>query len=78
MKALFSIDNDYNQPANNLVYIWKEQPSLEELAEAIGTTFPHVDDEKVLAVVNIWQGQEIMIGDTQYRLTDIKFGEILT
>jgi len=77
MKALFSVDNEYDQPANNLVCIWKEKPSLEVLAEALGLAFPSSSDEKTLIIVNIWSGKDQRIDNTDYRLEDIKFGEMV-
>ena len=35
MKALFRIDNQYDQPENCLEVIWEESPSLDDVKEYI-------------------------------------------
>lgn len=69
--ALFSVDNNYDQPENNLVAWWLEKPSFDELAKALGWgCFPCETDEGTLYVVNLWQGadKQVRPGDTRYRL----------
>ena len=77
MIALFSIDNEYNQPDNNLVALFKDKPSLTALSAAIGVEFPSSDDETTLAIVNIWSKVDsadgIRIRHTDYRLETIEF-----
>lgn len=77
MIALFSIDNEYNQPDNNLVALFKEKPSLPTLAKAIGVDFPSTNDNITLAVVTIWSNIDttggIRIGETDFRLETINF-----
>ena len=34
--CLFSIENDYDQPFNNLVTWWSEKPTVDKIANAIG------------------------------------------
>lgn len=75
--ALFSLDNLYDQPYHNLVGWWKDKPSLETLAKALGTTFPSAKDEEVIKVVRLWQGEDIFDGNnTRYMLRDIKEGPV--
>lgn len=77
MLALFSIANEYDQPDNNLVALFKEKPSLPALAKAIGVDFPSKDDNITLAVVAIWNSVDttegIRIGQTDFRLETINF-----
>lgn len=75
--ALFSIDNQYDQPDNNLVAWWHEKPSLETLANALGGKFPSNSDEMTLKIVKVW-GMEVQqrIGDTDYRLEHITPGKM--
>lgn len=69
--AVFSIDNAYDQPAHNLVIWWRDKPSLETVASALGLVFPGATDEDTLRVVNCWQGKPIDIYGTQYRLVSV-------
>lgn len=75
--ALFSIQNEYDQPDNNLEAWWHEKPSLEILANALGGKFPSDRDEDTLAIVKIW-GMEVhqRIGNTDYRLEHITPGKV--
>jgi len=77
MKALFSVENNYDQPANNLVCLWERKPTLEQLAIAMGTVFPNPSDDTTLIIVKVWGGSDERLDNTDYRLEDIKFGEIL-
>ena len=66
---LFSVDNNYDQPPNNLVAWWKERPSLEIVAKALNRKFPCDTDEETLAIVNIWSGKTADLDQgTTYRL----------
>lgn len=37
--ALFSIDNEFNQPDNNLWAWWKDKPTVRQLADVLDVTF---------------------------------------
>ena len=79
MIALFSVDNNYDQPDNNLIALFKEKPSLPALSKALGLDFPSQDDKITLAIVNIWNSTDttsgIRIADTDYRLETIEFAD---
>lgn len=69
--ALFSVENNYDQPENNLVAWWSDKPSFDELANGLGWGgFPCRTDEATLYVVNLWQGANTQreSGGTRYRL----------
>ncbi|QIG68158.1 hypothetical protein EVB55_223 [Rhizobium phage RHph_Y68] len=74
--ALFSVDNDFNQPTHNLVGWWLNKPTLEVIAKALGLNFPSVLDDETVAVVKIWsmQSEEIRVRETDYRLRLISEG----
>lgn len=75
--ALFSIDNNYDQPPNNLVAWWSEKPTLEVLAKTLNTTFPHRNDKVTLFIVKVWDGESIEDENgTEYRLEYIKEGYV--
>lgn len=71
---LFSVDNNYDQPPNNMVCWWSEKPKLEEVARAVDLDFPNGGDEAVLSVVNLWSGKEVRILDTDFRLEEVHEG----
>jgi hypothetical protein len=76
--ALFSIDNNYDQPDNNLVAWWHDKPSLEVLSKALGYSFPSDSDNVTLSIVKIWGGerQRLDYAGTTYRLESIGPGKL--
>jgi hypothetical protein len=76
--CLFSVDNNYDQPNNNLVAWWSEKPSLEILGSALGVKLGEKDSEAVF-LVNVWTGKNERHPDyeTNYRLEDVAEGRIL-
>lgn len=72
--CLFSIENDYNQPRNCLEHWWKEKPEFEAVAQAIGIQFK--GDDNILNVVNISQGEQRRIGNTDYWLQEVPEGAV--
>lgn len=72
--CLFSIANEYNQPENNLEAWWKNKPSFEILAQAIGIKFE--GDENILGIVHVSQGIEERIAGSRYRLELVKQGKL--
>ena len=78
MIALYSVENQYDQPDYNLVAIFKDKPSLELLAKAMGKLFPCNNDSDTLTIVNIWNNMDknrYRLGDTDYRLETVEFYE---
>jgi len=72
--CLFSIENNYDQPDNNLCRFWFSRPSIETLASyLLGTPIDKADDEDVVTVVDIWKGtqRQITLGGTSYRLQEV-------
>ena len=74
--CLFSITNDYDQPPNNLVAWWSAKPSLEILSKALGHQFPPQEDELIVSIVKIWNGDEQKIDNTDYWLAETKEGTV--
>jgi hypothetical protein len=68
--CLFSIDNNYNQPTNNLCIWWAEKPSLEILLQYFNVDIKN--SEIVVSVVKIWSGQGDRLCNTDYRLNEIE------
>jgi len=78
MIGLFSIDNNYDQPNNNLVCLWEKKPTLEELCKAFGhSTLPTKNTELLVKIIKVWDGESQMIDCADYDLRKVKFGEIL-
>ncbi len=73
--CLFSIDNEYDQPFNNLVWFSRKKPSFELLMEILNVTLK--DSEGVIAIANILQDKEQRLNNTNYRLQLVKEEEML-
>jgi hypothetical protein len=69
--CLFSIENNYDQPPNNLVAWWSKKPSIEEVAVAMGASWPSTNDDFTLSMVRIWQGTNTRWGDTGYWVQEL-------
>jgi hypothetical protein len=67
--CLFSVDNNYDQPYNNLVYWNCNKPTLEKLCEIIET-------ENFDAVQEVLDGKEARICGADYRLEFIGQGKL--
>jgi hypothetical protein len=65
--CLLSIENEYNQPQNNLEAWWPKHPTLVELSTAIGTSY---------SVADLWSGHIVRYGNTDYRLREVKEGVV--
>jgi len=77
--VLFSVANDYDQPGHNMVAWWSDKPNIPTVAEAMGLTFPNHSDATTLAIVRVWSGPgEARIGNTDYRLEEVKEGEMIS
>jgi hypothetical protein len=76
--CLFSVDNNYDQPDNNLVAWWSEKPSLEVLFKALDVKISGGRDEDVVAAAKIWAGTQEQVGyaGTSYRLEQVPEGMI--
>jgi len=74
--CLFSIDNEYDQPPNNLVCWWQKKPSIETLAKTLEVELGG-SDELTVKLVNIWTGKEARFVNTDYRLEEVEEGKTL-
>lgn len=74
--CLFSVDQNYDQPNNNLVAWWTEKPILEVLFSTLNVTMGERDDTTV-AVVKVWSGENVVVGfGTHYRLEHVSEGKL--
>lgn len=72
--CLFSIDNNYDQPPNNLVAWWANKPTIFELAEIVGI---ELDTKRGDAKVGrLFKGEESRIDGADYRLELVKQGVV--
>ena len=72
--ALFSIENNYDQPRNNLICWWSEDPTIETLAKILNIDFNTTSDQNKVAIVNIYTKGKARIDNVDYRLEEIKAG----
>lgn len=77
--CLFSIDNNDDQPENNLVRFWFNRPSIETLASFMGYPTDKANDEDIVKIVLLWQGtpQRFTPYGTDYRLQYVEEGTSL-
>jgi len=78
--ALFSVEVNYHdQPDNNLVAWWFEQPGIVTLAAAMGVSLEakNLDESAVVAVVNVWNCTgEVRHNDTLWRVVELQPGTV--
>lgn len=72
--CLFSVENNYDQPSNNLICWWKDKPSIQTIAEALKVKFEGGEDETIIKVVRIHQGGDARFWNTDYRLEEVEEG----
>lgn len=71
--ALFSVENNYDQPDNNLVELYEEKPSVNYLLDKLYSKFYR---EEYLAEITkeveaILRGEQIRIEDTDFRIEKV-------
>ena len=79
--CLFSIENNYDQPDNNLEMWWSQKPSLEQLFGVFNISTDSPPD-RVVAVVDLWRHTSAAFmpdgpSNARYRLQEVKEGERL-
>ena len=66
--CLFHIENDYNQPKNNLIFWWSHKPTAQNIASSISVDLKHPDGmERVQDILN---GKE----NDGYRIEEVEEG----
>lgn len=69
--CLFSIENDHDQPDNNLIAWFKSKPTIEDLIERFNVDLS--DNEKIINIVKLWNGELVrLLPNTYYRLRKVK------
>lgn len=74
--CLFSVENNYDQPQNNLVCWWPDKPSLAAVASALRRKpLEEQNDAGVLFLVSLWKGEDVRDEcGTRYRIEKIAAG----
>ena len=72
--CLFSVENQYDQPPHNLVAWWAEKPDFSKIGHALGIKFSEANDESILAVVKLWQGNGVRYDNADYSLKSVPEG----
>lgn len=73
--CLFSVENEYNQPENNLVAWWNDKPTIEMILSKIGGNI-HCDRD-VVAAAHIYSGTGARHYNLDYRLQLVSEGVTL-
>lgn len=55
--CLFSVENLYDQPPNNLVAWWSQKPSIEQLGQFLCCPLDGENDDGIACVVDVWRGK---------------------
>lgn len=78
--CLFSVANNYDQPDNNLIAVFEDKPTLDELSKVLySKKLAELNADDIVSVVDIFKGidnYEVRIEDhnKDYRLETIKVG----
>lgn len=77
--AIFSIDNEYYQPTNNLQMLFEHKPSFEQLAWFLypDKTLDQMEENELINTVNMLQLKEVNKWEVNYRLEEVVVGERL-
>lgn len=68
--CIFSVENDYNQPLNNLVTWFKQRPDFCKIKKTIGQG----SDTEIGRVL---KGEEVRISNTDFLLEEVEEEDIL-
>lgn len=72
--CLFSIQNNYDQPNNNLECAWIDKPHFNQLKAAISVSFASDGD---IGAILLGSSVQIGSGGDTYRLEEIELGKKL-
>lgn len=79
--GLFSISHDHYQPNNNLIILYDKKPSFDDLRLALYShkEIEEMDDKEFIIIANLLQEKEVEINiyDADFRLEQVKIGELL-
>lgn len=75
--AIFSIENNYYQPDNNLVALYKDKPTFEQLLSrfANGRELGELEEYEIIGIVSLLSGGKYKTFDCEYRLEEVEMEE---
>lgn len=76
--GVFSVENEYYQPRNNLVILYEQKPSFEQLKDLlfVGREIEELSEDELIWTVDLLRGEVSFYG-TEYRLEEIEIGKPL-
>ena len=76
--AVFSVAKEYYQPDNNLIILYENKPSFEQLKELLykGESIEDLEEEQLISIVELLKGKTIT-GYSTYRLERVEVGKRL-
>lgn len=76
--AVFSITDEYYQPDNNLVILYKQKPSFEQLVDLLfkGRKIEELSEDELIWTVDLLRGKVEFYG-IEFRLEEVEFGKLL-
>lgn len=75
--CLFGVENNYDQPDNNLLVWWSEKPSIEKILHHFNLHWDSVSDENIVKMVELYRGEHVRIDDTTYRIQIVEEGKVI-
>lgn len=72
--AILSIENNYDQPDNNLEKLYKNKPTIEQLKTFFFEDSPieELEEDHIFFLVDILKGKESRFSNTDYRIEKIE------
>lgn len=76
--CLFSVEQTYDQPDNNLRAWWAEKPTVEALGRYLARPLDNSLDTEIVKLVDIWLGRPTLFreNDTTWRLEEVQEGGV--
>lgn len=71
--AIFSIDNNYDQPENNLEILFQNKPNFESLRTFFfeQLSIDELRDSDIMFLVDLMRGKSVRLYDTDYRIEEV-------
>ena len=69
---MFSVENQYNQPNNNLEGWFNQKPTIEMLLKHFNVQMD--DSERIAKIAQLWAGQEVRLSNADYRIEEVGQG----
>lgn len=75
--ALFSIENQYDQPENNLEKLYMRKPTFEQLIKKLygSINISELEESQLVDAVMLLKGERVRSGDFEYRIEEVEVHE---